>query len=63
MKDIEFVGKVDGKIKITLTKSIGNVVFIQENITESKMNIDISNFAKRIYILTGFFGDNSVSEK
>jgi len=61
--DIEFVGKIDRKIKITLTSSTGIVVFIQDNITENKINIDISNLAKGVYILTGVFGDNSVSEK
>jgi len=61
--NIEFTGKTDRKIKITLTGLTGIVVFMQDNITENKISIDISNLAKGVYILTGYFGDNSVSEK
>lgn len=61
--DIEFVGKTERKIKIALTNSTGIIVFVQDNILENKISIDISNLAKGVYILTGYFGDSTVSEK
>ena len=61
--DIEFVGKIERNVKITLTNSTGMVVFIQDNIIDNKISIDISNLAKGVYILTGYFGDSTISEK
>lgn len=48
---------------VSLTNSTGIIVFVQDNILENKISIDISNLAKGVYILTGYFGDSTVSEK
>ncbi len=61
--NIEFVGKIDEKIKITFTNSSGILLFSKENITEKVISIDISNYPNGVYFLSGVFGDNYVTEK
>ncbi len=60
---IEFVGQIDRNIQISLLNSFGQPVYSNENITVNRIDIDISNLPKGIYVLIGTFGNNSISEK
>ncbi|HBX51179.1 MAG: hypothetical protein A2275_09080 [Bacteroidetes bacterium RIFOXYA12_FULL_35_11] len=60
---IEFEGIIDRTIKLELYNSSGNTVFSKEIQTLNKIDIDISNLSKGVYLLKGFFGDKTVSEK
>lgn len=60
---IEFAGKVDRNIRIELFNFSGQCVYFKDNITDSKIEIDVSFLRQGVYELKGTFGNNSVSEK
>jgi beta-glucanase (GH16 family) len=60
---IEFEGKIDRGIKIELFDAKGKMVFSREIKTLDSIEIDISNFAKGTYLLKGYFGENSITNK
>ena len=61
--DIEFEGDIDQNIRIEIFNSLGQPVFLKKTVKEKKLQIDISQFSKGIYYLTGTFDEKTISEK
>lgn len=61
--NIEFEGDINRNIRIEIFNASGQSIFLKETIKEKILQIDISQFSKGIYYLTGTFDGKIISEK